>query len=86
MKIGMSSEYDTRKQGGIGTGRRERKKRTDSNRMEGVMCVVDDCTANEKWEGRAARTFSNTLRLGKLGEDGAAFASKLRKHVEQRRL
>lgn len=50
------------------------------------MCVVDDCTANEKWEGRASRTFSITRRLGKLGENGAAFASKIRKHVEQRRL
>lgn len=34
MKKGMSSEYDTRKQGGTGRGRRERRKRTDSTRME----------------------------------------------------
>lgn len=34
MKMGMSSEYDTRKQGGTGRGRRERRKRTDSTRME----------------------------------------------------
>lgn len=31
---GMSSEYDTRKQGGTGKQKRVRRKRTDSNRME----------------------------------------------------
>lgn len=42
MKMGMSSEYDTRKQGGTGRGRRERrerKKRMDSNRMEELADV-----------------------------------------------
>lgn len=87
MKMGMSSEYDTRKQvaqeGGEG---RERREWIRTGWKNWLMCVVDDCTANEKWEGRASRTFSITRRLGKLGENGAAFASKIRKHVEQRRL